>query len=207
MKVKAISTLLTTISCDFKQCLRCIPSFACFLLLLNQQSNVILLFHANKAMQVSYYFKEFSSCYVICKLYYPNRKTWPRLPWIYIHIVYTSCTSNAAGLIEILNWIFYCTCTVSFVLAMLLSKLFDMQCKANKSKPKPKQTKPSRAEANKRDKCNSRPIRCSPLCSPWGTTLIRHISFCIVCIVRFDFISSAAVAHVSYAVYWIITKN
>lgn len=88
MKVKAISTLLTTISCDFKQCLRCIPSFACFVLLLNQQSNVILLFHANKAMQVSYYFKEFSSCYVICKLYYPNRKTWPRLPWIYIQYIY-----------------------------------------------------------------------------------------------------------------------
>lgn len=150
--------------------------------------------------------KEFSVCFLICKLYYPNRKTWPRLPWIYSILRVQVMPEGSAHWNSQLDFILHLHRVLC--LGNVIKQIIRHAMQGKQIKTKPKQTKPSRAEANKRDKCNSRPIRCNP-CSPfypWWHYWFG-ISFCIVCIARFDFISSAAVEHVSYAVYWIITKN
>lgn len=102
--------------------------------------------------------------------------------------------------------------------AMLLGKLFDMQCTRQtnqiKTETEPK-TKPSQtnvtnatvasqsAEAPHLPRGGGEPRLLWFGLSPLGIALsLSHsLSLCIAC---FDFISSAARQHVSYAVYWII---
>lgn len=102
--------------------------------------------------------------------------------------------------------------------AMLLGKLFDMQCTRQtnqiKTETEPK-TKPSQTNVTNatvasqsaeaphlpRGGATAAPIWLIPAWHRSISPLSLSLTLCIAC---FDFISSAARQHVSYAVYWII---